>query len=197
MQNQTIITISRQFGSGGREIAKSLSETLSIPFYDKEIITEAAKKSGLHENLFKTAEERPTSLLYSLATGTMPMLDINETVFQIQSKVITELSQNGSCVFVGRCADYVLRSNPNACRFFIYAEPQKRLERIMQVYGLNRKNAEDLMIKTDKKRAGHYNYYTGRKWHAFENYDLCINSSKTGITGATDIILNYLAIHEQ
>ncbi len=202
MKENTIITIGRQFGSGGHEIAQALAEKLSIPFYDKEIIVEAAKKSGINENLFKSAEEQTvSSFLYSVALGAytpanaltgMPFMNINETIFQEQSKVITELASRGSCVFVGRCADYVLKDKFNCCRIFMYADLSDRIERIRKLYDSDAKKAEELIVKTDKKRANFYHYYTGQKWHNLQNYDLCINSAKTGIDGAVETILTYL-----
>ncbi len=202
MNENTIITIGRQFGSGGHEIAVGLSEALSIPFYDKEIIVEAAKKTGLDENLFKNAEERTvSSFLYSVALGAytpagslngMPFMNINETVFQAQSKVIAELAAKGSCVFVGRCADYIIKDAPRCHRLFVYADKPYRIERVKRLYKLDDAAAEELITKTDKRRANFYNYYTGKKWNSLQNYDLCINSAKLGVAGSIETILSYI-----
>ncbi len=203
MKQNTIITIGRQFGSGGHEIAKALADTLSIPFYDKEIIVESAKKTGLDENLFKNAEERTvSSFLYSVALGAytpanpltgLPFMNINETIFQAQSNVIRELAAEGPCVFVGRCADHVLKELSNCFRVFVYADLADRIKRIAELYHLSESEAEDLITKTDKKRANFYNYYTGKKWNNFQNYDLCLNSGKLNTEGAVKTILSYLS----
>lgn len=202
----TIITIGRQFGSGGHAIAKAVADALSIPFYDKEIIIEAAKKSGLNENLFKNSDEQTvSSFLYSIALGTyspvnsmagIPMMTMNETIFQTQTEVIKEFAAKGSCIFVGRCADYILEDNPDCHKIYIYADMPYRIERIQNLYNLDASKAESTIIKTDKKRANFYNYYTGKKWNAVENYDLCVNSGKLGIQGATELILSYFHLQE-
>ncbi len=202
MEQKTIITIGRQFGSGGHEIAKTLAESLAIPFYDKEVIVEAAKKTGLDENLFKNAEERTvSSFLYSVALGAyapagsltgLPFTNLNEMIFQAQSKVIQELANEGSCVFVGRCADHVLKDYPNCFRIFVYADPEARMQRVMDIYKIKEAEAEEMMTKTDKKRASFYHYYTGKKWNNFQNYDLCLNSGKLEIDGAVETILSYI-----
>ncbi len=202
MKANTIITIGRQFGSGGHEIAVGLSEKLGIPYYDKEIIVEAAKKSGLNENLFKNAEEQTvSSFLYSVALGAytpansltgMPFMNINETIFQEQSKVIVDLASRGSCVIVGRCADYILKEQPECYRFFMYADLPARIERIKKLYDLDDRKAEDLIVKTDKKRGNFYHYYTGKKWNDLKNYDLCLNTAKTGAEGAIETILSFV-----
>ena len=199
---KTIITIGRQFGSGGHEIAKTLSQTLDIPLYDKELITEAAKKSGLHENLFKNAEERDSfSFLYSVATGAYSvasgmggsgLIDVHDSVFHAQADAISEFAKRGPCVFVGRAADYVLGDWPNCLRIFIHGDLHVRTERISRLYGLGPKEAGALIQKTDKKRANFYQYYTGQKWSNLQNYDLCLNSSKLGVAGCADTILTYL-----
>ncbi len=203
MKQNPIITIGRQFGSGGHEIAKALADSLAIPFYDKEIIVESAKKTGLDENLFKNAEERTvSSFLYSVALGAytpagsltgLPFMNINETIFQAQSNVIREFAGQGSCVFVGRCADHVLKELPNCLRIFVYADLADRIKRVMSLYSLSESEAEDLITKTDKKRANFYNYYTGKKWNNFQNYDLCLNSGKLSTAGAVKTILSYLS----
>ncbi len=202
MKQNPIITIGRQFGSGGHEIAKMLSKALSIPFYDKEIIVEAAKKSGIDENLFRHAEERTvSSFLYSIALGAStptgltgaPIYNVNEVIYGAQSKAILEFAkEGGGGVFVGRCADYVLRDFENAHHIFVYADLPARTERIAKLYDLTPQKAEDLIVKTDKRRANFYNYYTGARWSAAENYDLCINSAHIGTVGAKDVILSYL-----
>ena len=202
MNKGMVITIGRQFGSGGHEIAKGVADRLAIPFYDKEIIVEAAKKTGLDENLFKEVEERNvSSFLYSIALGAystasslsgMPFMNINETVFQAQSDVIADFADKGPGVFVGRCADHILKEHPALCRVFVYADMEDRIKRIQQLYNLSEGEAEDLITKTDKKRANFYNYYTGLKWNHLQNYDLCLNSAKFGVDGSIDAILAFI-----
>lgn len=202
MNQNMVITIGRQFGSGGHEIAKAVADRLMVPFYDKEIIVEAAKQTGLDENLFKEVEERNvSSFLYSIALGAyspasalsgMPFMNINETVFQAQANVILELAEKGTGVFVGRCADHILKEHPSLCRIFVYADMEDRIERIQQLYKISAGEAEDLIAKTDKKRGNFYNYYTGLKWNHLQNYDLCLNSAKLGVSGSVEAILAFI-----
>ncbi len=204
MSEKIIVTIGRQFGSGGHEIAAGVAEALSIPLYDKEIIVEAAKKSGMNEALFHKADERTvTSFLYSIAMGAYTPanafsgMNMNETIFQTQANVIEELAQRGSCVFVGRCADYVLREMPEAYHLFVYADLSQRIERVERLYQLDADKAEALIVKTDKKRANYYNYYTGERWNAAEHYDVCLNSGKIGVAGCVEAILAYIRLAQQ
>lgn len=204
MNEKTIITIGRQFGSGGHEIAAGVAEALSIPLYDKEIIIEAAKKSGMNEALFHKADERTvTSFLYSVAMGAYTPangfsgMNMNETIFQTQANVIHELAEKGSCVFVGRCADYVLRDMPDSYHLFVYADLPYRTARVQKLYQLEADKAESLIQKTDKKRANYYNYYTGQRWNAAEHYDFCLNSAKIGVGGCVEAILAYIRLAQQ
>lgn len=192
-----VITISRQYGSGGRIIAKKLAEELNIPFYDNELINLAAEKTGLSAECFQDAElVSKGNLLFSL-TSLTPMMDnyglpLNEKIFLVQSQVIKEVAEQGSCVIVGRSADYVLADFPNCINIFIYAEIEDRVKRAVQEYGLESKHAEATVLKTDKKRAGYYNYFAGRKWGKTENYDLCINTSKIPIDDVVAILKDYI-----
>lgn len=204
MNEKTIITIGRQFGSGGHEIAAGVAEALSIPLYDKEIIIEAAKKSGMNEALFHKADERTvTSFLYSVAMGAYTPangfsgMNMNETIFQTQANVIHELAEKGSCVFVGRCADYVLCDMPDSYHLFVYADLPYRTARVQKLYQLEADKAESLIQKTDKKRANYYNYYTGQRWNAAEHYDFCLNSAKIGVGGCVEAILAYIRLAQQ
>lgn len=199
---KTIITISREFGSGGHEIGKMIAEKLGIPFYDKELLSEAAKRSGLCEDLFVRHDETySNSLLYSLVMGSYtPTSDgriisdnmpINHKIFLAQFDTIKELSKE-PCVIVGRCADYVLKEHTNVLNFFIVGNIVEKKRRILQRYDIEKDKVEDFIRKTDKRRASYYNYYTDMRWGEAKNYDLCINSSKTGLQGAVDIILGYI-----
>ena len=197
MERNLIITISRQYGSGGRIIGKKLAEQLEIPFYDNELINLAAEKTGLSKECFKDAESVSTSnLLLSLSTLTPTVdtygLPLNEKIFLVQSQVIKEVADQGSCVIVGRSADYVLSENPNCINVFIYADLKDRVKRAVELYGLDAKNAKNAVIKTDKKRAGYYNYFTGKKWGRLENYDLAINTSKITLDDVVEILKLYV-----
>ena len=197
MERNLIIPISRQYGSGGRIIGKKLAEQLEIPFYDNELINLAAEKTGLSKECFKDAESVSTSnLLLSLSTLTPTVdtygLPLNEKIFLVQSQVIKEVADQGSCVIVGRSADYVLSENPNCINVFIYADLEDRVKRAVELYGLDAKNAKNAVIKTDKKRAGYYNYFTGKKWGRLENYDLAINTSKITLDDVVEILKLYV-----
>ena len=204
---QSVITIARQYGSGGRTIGKKLAESLNIPFYDKELIAMAAKKSGLSQVVFEKADEKATSsLLYSLVMGTYNFgshfstvsdMPINDRLFMIQSDIIQHAALEGPCVIVGRCADYVLREHPNCFHVFIRAEHDDRVKRIVEEYGDPAAKADDLLQKKDKQRANYYNFYSNKKWADMNNYDLVVNSSLFGIDGSIDVIKAALEIAEK
>ncbi|MGE4453969.1 MAG: AAA family ATPase [Sphaerochaeta sp.] len=201
MSTNTVFTIGRQFGSGGRQVGKNLAEKLGIPFYDKELIAISAQDSGLSEALFSNADEKATSsIFYSLVMGNYPMasgalgvteMPLNDQLFLIQSKTIKRLASEGPCVIVGRCADYILREMENTLNIFIHADLMNRTERAIRVYEVEEKKAEDVCLKTDKQRANFYNYYSDRKWGMCRTYDLSLDSGKLGIDGCVDQIINY------
>lgn len=174
MNQSVIITIARQFGSGGREIGKRLAEKLNIPFYDKEILTHAAKNSGLSKEVLSYFDEQPTnSLLYSLSTGVYSLNEagvvnyaqpVNQRVFQAQFDAIRELAEKGSCVIVGRCADYVLENNSNVVSVFLHGDLEDRIKRVTEHEGISSAEAKSRISKSDKKRANYYNFYSGKKW---------------------------------
>lgn len=195
MKENTIITISRQYGSGGREIGKKLAQQFGIAYYDKDIITAAAKKSGFSEELFEQLDKRATnSFLYSLSmfgsTGLNGMT-LTDQLFLIQCGIIKEKVAEGSCVIVGRCADHVLREQPNLFNFFICGDIGQRVDRVAQEYELKGK-AEDAVAKMDKQRATYYNYYTGKQWGAAQNYHLCVDSTAIGIDNTADLLRRYI-----
>lgn len=204
MGEKTIYTLGRQFGSGGRAVGRKLAEHLHIPYYDKELLSIAAKDSGLSETLFRNADEKPTSsLLYSLAMGNYPMatgalgfneMPLNDQLFLIQSKTIKKIADQGSCVIIGRCADYILRDNPNVISVFIHAPLDARVERAVNVYGVDKDKAEDICLKNDKTRANFYNYYSDKKWGMCRTYDLSLDSAGLGIEGCIEMILKYTEI---
>lgn len=202
-----IITIGRQCGSGGREIGNRLAEKLNIKCYDKELLTLAAKQSGLCKELFETHDERPTnSFLYSLVMDTYSMgyttssfldMPLNHKVFLAQFDTIKKLAEEESCIIVGRCADYALADHPNRTSVFISADMDAKIERISELYDMTKEKAKDTIIKTDKKRSNYYNYYSNKKWGDVGSYDLCLNSTRLGIEGTVDLILEYIKIKDR
>lgn len=196
----TVICIGRQYGSGGYEIAKKTAEKLNIPFYDKELVELAAKKGNLHDETVKRVDEKAAnSFLYSIVTGNYsagnlggPLyydMPINDKLFLAQSEVIKEIAAEGSCVILGRCADYVLaEEDVDSISVYIYAGMDTRIENIMQKDGLTRSKAKDKIVKTEKQRRAYYDYYTNREWGKMTNYDLCIASDIFGIDKTVDII---------
>ena len=199
-----VITISREFGSGGREVGKKLSEKLGIPFYDKELLEIASKESGICRELFDRNDEAYTnSFLYSLVMGSYPMsadgrlepeMPLNQKIFLAQFDTIKSIAKQGPCVIVGRCADYVLKNEKNVINFFITGNTAEKKRRILERYDIEKNKVEDFIKKTDKRRASYYNYYTDMKWGEARNFDMCINTSRTGIDGAVEIMASYIAI---
>lgn len=202
MDKKVIITIGRQFGSGGREIGQKLSEKLGISFYDKELLAMASKESGLCEEIFQLHDEKPTnSFLYSLVMDTYSMsyasqhyvdMPINQKVFLAQFDSIKKLAEKEACVIVGRCADYALEDRDDMVSIFIHSDMDTRIKRISESYNLKNNAAKDLIIKTDKKRANYYNYYTNKKWGDSRSYHMCINSNVLGIDKTVDVIIDYI-----
>lgn len=199
MAKKVIITIARQYGSGGREIGERVAELLGIPIYDKEIINSAAEKGNLNVEVIKNADESAAnSLLYTLAMGSNVIgttmhfgykMPINDKLFILQSEVIKEYAEAGSCVVIGRCSDHVLRDVPGVFRLFIYGDLEHRKERVaMRHPEIKSSQVIDVINKTDKRRASYYNFYTGNKWGKYDNYDMAINSSTLGIEGTAQLI---------
>lgn len=198
MANNLIITIGRQYGSGGREIGRKLALRLGIPFYDRELISRAAKKSGFSEDLFEQLDERATnSLLYSLtmfgSTGLNGM-SLTDQLFLAQANIIREIADSGPAVLVGRCADHVLREYENRFDFFITGSVDDRLQRIQthDDYELSGKSPRAALEKMDKQRSTYYNYYTGKVWGKSDHYDLCINAGRLGVENSIEVILAYV-----
>ena len=202
MDKKIVLTVARQFGSGGHDVAKKVSELLDIPFYDREIIGLAAKKSGLSENLFAGLDEKPTtSLLYSLVMGVQSGTgaywrygDMTgaDNVFRIQSQIIRSIAEKDSCVIVGRCADYILREEERLINVFVRADIDYRTQRIMEKYDMKEKVALDYINKTDKRRGSFYNFYTNKIWGNVDNYDLSIATDKIGVDKAAQMIVEYI-----
>lgn len=201
MDNKIILTIGRQFASGGREIGKKLAEALNIAYYDKELMTLAAKESGLCEDCFEQADERASSgLSYAFTMGYSymgmfpPYADVlsNDRLFLYQSEAIRKLANEGSCVIVGRCADYILRDNPNCLSFFIHNTKENRIQRIIETQDLTVEQAKELMTKTDKSRASYYNYYTNKEWGVTSSYNFSIDVSVLGVDESVEFIKNFV-----
>ena len=207
MKTNTIITIGREYGSAGREIGYKVAEAFGIKLYDKEMLARAAKESGICEEIFQSHEEKPTnSFLYSLVMDTYSMgysgntytdMPINHKVFLAQFDAIKKIADEGPCILVGRCADYALESYPNVVSVFIHADLQSRIRRIARLYDLTDAKAKDVIVKTDKKRASYYNYYTNKKWSDAESYELCLTSSELGIEGTAQAIIDYVNLKEK
>lgn len=195
-----IITIAREFGSGGREVALKLSEKLGYKFYDKEGIVDAAKKNGIDEDLFEQLDEKNmdkfwftvSKLAYDipLDATSFEAKVCNDKMFMIQSDTIRELAKEGNVVFVGRCASYILKHI--AKKIFIVADMEDRIKRIEKRYDLSKDEAQKLIEVADKKREKYYDYYTNTKWNDVKNYDLVLNVSELGIDGAVDKILEFI-----
>ena len=190
-----IITIGRQFGSGGRDVGEKVAEYFNIPFYDKELVELAAQKSNISKEALKEVDEHATnSFLYSLASGNYSMrginapiyyeMPINDKLFIAQADVIKEVAKRGSCVIVGRCADYVLEN------VFVYGSVDYRAKRVMSALDITQAKAKDKVLKTDKQRRTYYDYYTSKNWGVMSNYDLCIDAEKFGIEETANMIIN-------
>lgn len=202
MGSNDIYTIGREFGSLGKSVGRELAERLGIKFYDKELLAEAAKHSGLCEEIFETHDEKPTnSFLYSLVMDTYsggsyssaPFMDmpLNHKVFLAQFDAIKKIASEESCVIVGRCADYALVDEPNCLNIFIRSNMDDRVKRIARRYDVSDNKARDMIKKKDKERSSYYNYYTSKKWGDARSYDLCLNTSQISVDDAINLILNY------
>ena len=202
----TIITIGRQFGSGGREIGRKLAESYQIPFYDKELLKIAAKESGLCEDLFENFDEKPTtSFLYSLVMDPYALgynaasfdMPLNQKVFLASFDAIKKVDDEGPCVIVGRCADYALKDYDNKLNLFIHAPMSFREKRIHDIYEIPMDKVKEVATKTDKQRASYYNYYSSKKWGDFRSYHYSMDSSVLGIDGTVALIQQLISMKEE
>lgn len=188
MKNR-IITISREFGSGGRTIGKAVADELGIPCYDNEILHDIAVESGFAENYIKDAGEyAPGGFLASAFSHPASGPNNADYLWKIQYKLITELAEKGPCVIVGRCADYILRDKADCLRVFIHADMSFRAERIVNLYGEREKSPEQRLKDKDKRRAAYHRFYTDMKWGHAQNYDITLNSDSLGIDKCVEII---------
>ena len=198
--DKTIINIGRQLGSGGSQIAKMLAEEFGCEFYDRKLLNLAAKESGFPEEMFEKTDEH-VGFLKSLFTMPLPIIsdsnfyksDISEDgLFQFQSDAIRKAAEKGSCVFVGRCADYVLRDDPHAINIFVSADMEWRANRVMERHACSHDEAVKIIRLAEDKRASYYNYYTGKRWGDSASYHLCINSSLLGLRKTADVIALFI-----
>ena len=203
MSNPLIITIGREYGSGGREIGERVAGRLGIAYYDKELISLAAEKSGLSHEFIERNEQRSEGAFFSgLAASagyaggffshqTMPL---SESIFIAQAQVIRDIAERESAVIVGRCADYILAGRDNVVNLFIFAPMETRVRRIMKLYSLDEAAAMKKLATSDRERGNHYFRYTDQKWGKAQNYDLCINSALMGIDKTVDMIVDLAGI---
>ncbi len=194
MRNNRIITVGRQFGSNGRAIAKRLAGQLGIKFYDRDLIEMAAERSNIHLDRVDSVDEKPANRwLYAIPgepinPGYTGMLPINDILFEAQCDLIKELADKEDCIFVGRCADYILRDYPLCRNIFIFAPIEERTKTIMNRLSLGEKESRNLIKRTDKQRKYYYNYYTDRHWGELSNYQIAFDSSVFGIDKTADIL---------
>lgn len=188
-----VITLTRQYGSGGREIGQRLADALGVEFFDNKLLEVAAGSSGIHKSHFEENDEkRSNSFLYLLSTtygqGGVPF---DDALFFAQLEAIRKIASEQSCVIIGRCADYALRDYSKILNVFISAPLEVRIKRAVEVYGIAEKNAADYVKRIDKKRTSYYNYYTDKRWGQPQNYQLCVDSSALGTEGSTAFIKRF------
>lgn len=206
MADNLVICIARQFGSGGHDVGSALAKEMGIDFYDKELLKQAADKSGILQELFEKADEKPTnSLLYSLSAlestavkapsyadyvGYLP----NDRMQNVISEVIREAADKGPCVIIGRCADYILRGRPGTFSVFIHAELDMRIQRVAKMHNMDEDAARSLIRKTDRSRANYYSFYTDRDWGSVNNYDLVLDGGRLGAEKSVQLIRQAAAL---
>lgn len=200
-----IITISREYGSGGRTVGELVAKELGVPFYDKEMVNAMAEACGFSHDFIEEIGEYASvtnSFLFSIAIssrmeGTVNMMSAADQLYACQANYIRELAEKGPCVIVGRCADYVLRDDPKCVSFFVKADMDSRIERAVKYYGMEEKNAEDALRKADKRRASYYNYYATSTWGDVNNYDLCVDTGAVGVEGAVELMAQFVEMREK
>lgn len=199
---KSVITVGRQLGSNGKIISRMLAERLGSTFYDKNLIARAAKESGLSENLFESIDEKPTnSLLYALVMGVQSGKGLyyqyndvlnGDNIFKLQSDIIKKIASEGSCVIVGRCADYILRDVPELVKIFLYADQDTRAANLMSRDGMSEKEAYAAISKADKRRSNYYNFYTNNTWGDVNNYNICLDTGSLPPEKCVDILTDYI-----
>ncbi len=199
-EKRIIINIGRQLGSGGRQIGRMLAEEFGCTFYDKELLNLAAKESGFDERFFEQNDEHKNFFKSLFQLHASHIDDSNfytnrfsqENLFLFQAEAIRKAAQTGNCVFVGRCADYILRDDPDACNIFITADLEDRVRRVAERHGCDKESALKILNSKESNRASYYNYYTGKKWGHSQSYHLCVNSSVLGIEGTASLISDFI-----
>ena len=196
-----IITIGRQYGSGGRRLAQMLSEHFNISLYDKDLINRVSEETGIAGEFFKKVDEQPSDSFFSMFLNSFSygnscncedsVLSGN-SLFCMQSKVIRNIAAEGDCIFVGRCADYILRDRDDVLSIFVTADLEDRIKRVAEYEGISEQSAKDVIEKADKSRAAYYNFYTEKRWGRGSSYDICLNSSKISLEQCMDIITQIL-----
>ena len=200
MAGRDIITIGRQFGSGGHEVGRRLAAELGLTLYDKELLKMVAQESNICEQVLEDYDEKPTgSLLYSIVMDIYPSMNyvgntLHQQIYQAQYDTIMKLGQKGGCVIVGRAADYILRDNPRLTSVFIHASDDFRAQRIMEYEHISKDKALDMIARADKKRASFYNFQTEKKWGQAASYNLTVDTSALGIDGCVTLIRRYLEL---
>ena len=206
MKLNPIITVGRQYGSGGREVAKKLAQTMNISFYDKELLAEASKDSGICQEVIETYDEKQEKRSFFSMFGAQGRMDpanmylempMNQRIFLAQFDTIRRIADEGSCVIVGRCADYVLSDHPNVLNVFIKADMENRIQRIIKLYQMDPMKAEETIRKADKQRATYYNYYATGTWGDVNNYHLCVDTGVLGVDGAVELIRRAVELQEE
>lgn len=196
LSNNIVITVSREYGSGGRYVGRLIADKLGIKFYDKDFVTELADKTGLSEEYIENNEQK-RALLSSFNNGYYAGLDGADELFVKESELVEDLAEKGSCVIIGRCADFVLRNRKNVVNVFIYSSMEDKIKRAVEFYGLEKSKAEKEIIKQNKLRANHYKHYTDRDWNNLDNYDLAINSDILGVEKSADIICEFVKVKDK
>lgn len=203
MEKKIVITIARGYGSGGKTIGKMLSEELSIPFYDRDLIYMASDESGINVRLFKKADEEVNKGFFDPITHKytgelIPPEDSDfvskENLFNYQAKIIKDLAAKESCIIVGRCADFILQDDVDIVKVFIWAPHKDCVKTVMELYGMSEKDADKRIRKIDRHRSEYYRYYTCREWDNVRNYDLCLNTSEIGYENCVKAIKEYVKI---
>ena len=203
MAGRDIITIGRQFGSGGHEVGRRLAAELGLTLYDKELLKMVAQESNICEQVLEDYDEKPTgSLLYSIVMDIYPSMNyvgntLHQQIYQAQYDTIMKLGQKGGCVIVGRAADYILRDNPRLTSVFVHAKDDFRTQRIMEYEHISKDKALDMIAKADKKRASFYNFQTEKKWGQAASYNLTVDTSALGIDGCVTLIRRYLELRNR
>ena len=203
----TVITLGRQLGSNGKMIGKVLAEKLGYKFYDKELIARAARESGLSENLFEEMDEKPTSsLLYSLVMGVQSGQGLyyhyndilnTDNLFKIQADLIKKIADEGPCVIVGRCADYILREKKELIKLFLYASPENRIKTLMERDSMSEKEARTAVSRADKRRSNYYNFYTNSDWGKVNNYHLCMDTAVLPQEACVELLYSFVKEKEK